>query len=62
MNDAIQQIIVDYLFKEETKAKLIKAMNDNVDIPFIGEATEQKILEAVWESVEGVLKETILDK
>ena len=62
MKEAIQQMIVDYLFNEETKAKLIKNMNDNVDIPFIGEATEQKILEAVWESVEGVLKETILEK
>tara|TARA_R100000664_G_C2710161_1_gene107279 strand:- start:210 stop:398 length:189 start_codon:yes stop_codon:yes gene_type:complete len=60
MKEAIQQMVVDYLFNEETKTKLIKAMNENVDIPFIGEATEEKILEAVWESVEGVMKETIL--
>ena len=58
----IQDMIVEYLFNEENKEKIIKSLNDNVDVPFISEATEQKILEAVWESVEDVLKEAILKK
>ena len=62
MKEAIQQMIVDYLFNDETKVKLIKKMNDNVDIPFFSEATEQKILEATWESIEDVFKDAILDK
>ena len=38
----IQQMIVDYLFNEENKKKLIDEMNKAVDIPFIGEKTEEK--------------------
>jgi hypothetical protein len=53
-------MIVEYLFKEETKVKLLKALNDNIDIPLISEKTEAKILDAVWDSVEETLKETIL--
>lgn len=56
----LEKMVVDYLFNDEMKEKLIKAMNENVDIPFIGEKTEQKILEAVWESAEGVFKNAIL--
>jgi len=56
----IQQMIVDYLFNEENKKKLIDEMNKAVDIPFIGEKTEEKILDAVWDSVEEVLKNAIL--
>jgi len=56
----IQKMIVEYLFKEETKVKLLKALNDNIDIPLISEKTEAKILDAVWDSVEETLKETIL--
>ena len=41
----IQQIIVDYLFNEENKKKLI---------------IEAKVLDAVWDSVEEVLKNAIL--
>ena len=56
----IQQMIVDYLFSKENKKKLIDEMNKSIDIPFIGEKTEEKILDAVWDSVEEVLKNAIL--
>ena len=56
----IQQMIVDYLFNEENKKKLIIEMNKAIDIPFIGEETEAKVLDAVWDSVEEVLKNAIL--
>ena len=56
----IQKMIVDYLFNEENKKKLIDEMNKSIDIPFIGEKTEEKILDAVWDSVEEVLKNAIL--
>jgi hypothetical protein len=39
-----------------------KAINDNVDIPFIGESTEAKIIDALYSSVEDVVKEVILEK
>jgi len=36
-------------------------MNDNVDIPFISEKTEEKYLIAIWESVEEVVKEALIE-
>ena len=56
----IQQIISDYLFNEEMKEKIVKALNENVNIPIISEKTEEKILNAVWDSIEEVLKKAIL--
>lgn len=56
----IKQMIVDYIFNEEMKAKIVKELNDNVDIPFISEKTEGKILDAVYDSVEEVIKKAIL--
>ena len=56
----IKQTIVDYIFNEEMKAKIIKELNDNVDIPFLSEKTEGKILDAVYDSVEEVIKKAIL--
>ena len=56
----LKKVIVNWLFTEERKVKLIKALNDNVDIPILSEKTEQKILIAIWESIEDVLKQAIL--
>ena len=36
-------------------------MNENVDIPFISEKTEEKILDAIWDSVEEVVKEALIE-
>ncbi len=59
MNSAIKKLICDYLFNDEMKGKIISALNDNIDIPIIGEKTEAKILDAVYSSVEEVLKDAI---
>ncbi|QDP50681.1 MAG: hypothetical protein Unbinned1966contig1000_56 [Prokaryotic dsDNA virus sp.] len=56
----IKQMIVDYIFNDEMKEKIVKELNDNVDIPFISEKTEGKILDAVYDSVEEVIKKAIL--
>lgn len=56
----IQKMIIDYLFNDEMKGKIIAELNKNVDIPIIGEKTEAKILDAVWDSIEEVLKKAIL--
>ena len=53
-------MIVGYIFNDEMKAKIVKELNDNVDIPFISEKTEGKILDAVYDSVEEVVKEAIM--
>lgn len=55
------KIVAGYIFNDEMKTKLIKKMNDNVDIPIISEKTEEKILTAIWESMEEVVKEALID-
>lgn len=57
-----KQQIVDAIFDEELKKKVVKAINDNIDVPFISEATEGKIIDALYSSVEDVVKETIVSK
>ena len=59
---ANKESIVDSIFDDELQAKVVKALNDNVDIPFISEKTEGKILDALYDSIEDVVKTTILDK
>ena len=54
------KIVAGYIFNDDMKAKLIARMNDNIDIPFISEKTEAKILDAVYDSVEEVIKKAIL--
>ena len=56
----IQKMIVDYIFNDEMKKKLVKELNDNINIPLINESTEQKVFEGIWESIEAVLKKAIL--
>ena len=54
------KIVAGYIFNDEMKAKMISRMNDNIDIPFISEKTEAKILDAIWDSVEEVVKESLI--
>ena len=60
MNGSIKEMIVNYIFNEEMEEKIIKALNDNIDIPIISEKTEEKILVAIYSSVEEVIKDAIL--
>ena len=55
------KIVAGYIFNDEMKDKLIKKMNENVDIPIISEKTEEKILIAIWESVEEVVKDALVN-
>ena len=54
------KIVAGYIFNDKMKAELIAKMNESVDIPFISEKTEAKILDAIWESVEEVVKEALI--
>ena len=55
------KIVAGYIFNDAMKDKLIKKMNDNVDITLISEKTEEKILNAIWDSVEEVVKEALIE-
>ena len=56
----VQKLIAEYLFNDKMKAKIIKELNDNINIPILNEKTEQKIFEAIWEAIEAVLKKALL--
>ncbi len=56
----IQTMVCEFLFNDENKKKIIKALNDNIDIPFIGEETEEKYLTAIWDTFEAVFKKAIM--
>jgi len=60
-DNSFGKIVAGYIFNDEMKAKMIKKMNENVDIPFISEKTEAKILDAIWDSVEDVVKEALIE-
>ncbi len=57
----IKTMVVGYLFNDEMKEKIIGALNENIDIPIISEKTEEKILTAIYDSVEEVIKAKILE-
>ena len=56
----IKLLIAGYLFNDETKEKVIDALNKKVDVPFINEKTEEKVLTAVYDAVEEALKSVLL--
>ena len=56
----LQEMLMNHLFNEETKSNIIKALNDKVDIPFINEKTEGKILDAVYSAIEDVMKSQLM--
>ena len=56
----MKQMIADYLFNDEMKAKVVKELNDNINVPIINEKTEGKIIEAIYECVEACIKKVIL--
>lgn len=57
-----KEAIVDSIFDDELQRKVISELNKNIDIPFISEKTEQKILDAIYDSIEDVVKATIIEK
>jgi len=56
----MKQMIAEYLFNDEMKDKIVKELNENINIPIINEKTEGKIIEAIYETVEACVKKAIL--
>ena len=54
--------IIDKIFDDELQEKLVKKLNENIDIPFISEKTEAKVLNAMNDSIEDVVKSVMKDK
>ena len=58
----LQEMVADYIFNDEMKNKIVKELNENINIPIINDKTEGKIIEAIYETVESVVKGVILKK
>ena len=56
----MKEMIAQYLFNDEMKEKVVKELNENINIPIINEKTEGKIIEAIYETVEACVKKAIL--
>ena len=56
----MKEMIAQYLFNDEMKAKVVKELNENINVPIINEKTEGKIIEAIYETVEACVKKAIL--
>jgi len=56
----MKEMIASYIFNDKMRAKIISALNENVDIPIISEKTEAKIIGAIYDTVEEVVKKEIL--
>lgn len=54
--------IINKIFDDEMQEKIVNKLNENIDIPIISEKTEAKILNAIYDSVEEVVKATIIEK
>jgi hypothetical protein len=48
-------MVMEYLFNEENKQKVIDELNKNVNVPIINEDTEEKIISAIYEVFEDVM-------
>lgn len=60
--DGLKKDLVEEVFGEELQKEVVEALNANIDIPFISEKTEEKMINALYETVEGVIKKAILEK
>jgi|TARA_Y100001938_G_C8070842_1_gene422961 hypothetical protein len=55
----VAKLIADQMFNDATKEKVVDGLNKNINIPIINEDTEEKIITAIYEVVEDVMKEVL---
>ena len=60
LKSKISDWVINKISDPETKSKVVSKWNENVNIPILNEKTEEKIISAIWETVEAVLKKVIL--
>ena len=51
----INKMIMEYLFNEDNKAKIIEELNKSVNIPIINEDTEEKVIAAIYNVFQDVM-------
>jgi len=56
---SLQEIVAEHLFNDATKKAIIDGLNKSIDIPLLNERTEEKILTAIYDVVEDVMKNVL---
>tara|TARA_R100001443_G_scaffold115923_1_gene134884 strand:+ start:122 stop:313 length:192 start_codon:yes stop_codon:yes gene_type:complete len=59
MANSLVDLIVGQVFNDTNKKKVVDKWNKDINIPIINEKTEEKILSAMYECVEAVLKTAV---
>ena len=60
--DGKKEDIINDMFDDESKEKMVNALNDAIDVPFISEKTEGKAIASMLNIVEDVVKALLLKK
>lgn len=62
-NDVLLNLVTDHIIgtleKKDFKKKLIKRINEDIDIPMIGEKTEKKVFDKLYELLLKGMKEVL---
>tara|TARA_R110002020_G_scaffold457465_1_gene674371 strand:- start:242 stop:421 length:180 start_codon:yes stop_codon:yes gene_type:complete len=56
---SLVDMVSDHLFNDKTKKAIIEGLNERIDIPIINEKTEEKVLSAIYDVVEEVMKKVL---
>ena len=57
LDDVAMENVINLLEDKGFKNKLIKKLNDAVDVPFINEKTEKKVLDSIYKILLETIKE-----
>ena len=55
----LKKMLMEYLFSEENKKEIITKLNEEINIPFISEKTEEKAITAVFDIFQEVLEKKL---
>ena len=56
---SLVDMVSSHLFNDKTKKAIIEGLNERIDIPIINEKTEEKVLSAIYDVVEEVMKKVL---
>ena len=60
MRIELGKIMYDALFGEENKIKVIKSLNEVINVPILGEKAEEKLITAVYDAISIVFKKLLV--
>ena len=59
---ALKKMAIEMILNDDTKEKVIIQLNKKMNLPMISEETEAELLDALYEALQGALKDAIDEK